>query len=62
MVGESGDEEGDGGCVLLALGGTDEWYNAGAGGGRWRDELSDFTLLGKLRHVRCGTAQHVLHG
>ena len=32
VVGESGDEEGGGGCVLLALGGTDEWYNAGSGG------------------------------
>ena len=49
VVGESGDEEGDSGCVLLAMGGSDGWYNAAAGGGRWRDELSDFTLLGKLR-------------
>ena len=49
VVGESGDEERDGGCVLLAMGGSVAWYNAGSGGGRWRDELSDFTLLGKLR-------------
>ena len=32
VVGESGDEEGDGGCVLLALGGPDELCNAGSGG------------------------------
>ena len=32
VVGESGGEEGDGGCVLLALGGPDEYYNVGSGG------------------------------
>jgi hypothetical protein len=49
VVGERVGEEGDGGYVLLALGGSGEWFNAGESVGRWRDELSDFTLLGKLR-------------
>ena len=62
VVGESGGEEGGGGACCLPWVGQASGTTPGRAGGRWRDEISDFTLLGKLRHVRCGTAQHVLHG